>query len=177
MAFKKILVAVDRSSQAPFVFDQALKQAQMQGGRLMLAHIVRVPTDIPTGSFMGIGTIADVDTYAIMRRAQQERVQKEVRQAHGWLQSFVQQATAKGVSVEVDCRSEEPAVWICKLAQSWEADLVVLGRRGHQGIKEIVLGSVSNYVVHHAPCSVLVVQGTDAETDVPSATAQSETSH
>ncbi|NEO65320.1 MAG: universal stress protein, partial [Moorea sp. SIO4G2] len=37
--------------------------------------------------------------------------------------------------------------------------LIVLGRRGLGGLKEMVLGSVSNYVVHHAPCSVLVVQG------------------
>ena len=177
MAFKKVLAAIDRSSQAPFVFDQALKQVQMQEGQLMLAHIVHIPADIPTGSFMGIGTIADVDTYAILRRAHQERVQKEVQQAQDWLQPYIQQAIAKGISVEVDCRSEEPAVWICKLAQNWGADLIVLGRRGHQGIKEIVMGSVSNYVVHHAPCSVLVVQGMDSEMDRTSAGMQSETSH
>ncbi len=38
------------------------------------------------------------------------------------------------------------------------ADLIVLGRRGRTGLAEALLGSVSNYVLHHAPCSVLVVQ-------------------
>jgi nucleotide-binding universal stress UspA family protein len=174
MAFKKILVAIDRSSQAPLVFEQALQQAQVADGCLMLVHVVRPSPDIPTGSFMGMGTIADIDTYATLRRAQYERVQKEVEQAQDWIQAYVEQAAARGVPVETDCRSDEPAVWICKLAQNWGADLIVLGRRGHQGIKEIVLGSVSNYVVHHATCAVLVVQGVTPEADSSLAAAQSE---
>lgn len=177
MAFKKILVAIDRSSQAPFVFQQALQQALAQGGQLMLVHIVPLSVDLPTGSFMGMGTIADVDTYAALRHARSERIKIEVQQGQEWLQSYTQQAAAKGIFTETDCRLEEPALWICKLAQNWEADLIVLGRRGHQGIKEIVLGSVSNYVVHHASCSVLVVQGIDAEANISSAAVHSKMHH
>jgi nucleotide-binding universal stress UspA family protein len=161
MGYKRILVALDRSSQAPIVFDRALEQVQQDPHAcLMIAHTVRVDTEISTGSFMGLGTIADVDTYNTMKRLHQERVQKQVHQAEEWLQSYYQQAIDRGIATEVDCCAGEPAVWICELARTWNSDLVVLGRRGHQGIKEIVLGSVSNYVVHHAPCSVLVVQGT-----------------
>jgi hypothetical protein len=36
-----------------------------------------------------------------------------------------------------------------------------MGRRGRTGISELLLGSVSNYVTHHATCSVLIVQGKD----------------
>jgi len=174
MAFKKILVALDRSLQAPFVFEQALEQAQVQKGQLMLVHIVPLSVDIPTGSFMGMGTIADVDTYAALRHARYERMKVEVEHGQEWLKPYIEQAAAKGIFAETDCRAEEPAPWICKLAQNWQADLIVLGRRGHQGIKEIVLGSVSNYVVHHALCSVLVVQGTDAEADFSSTAVHSE---
>lgn len=48
---------------------------------------------------------------------------------------------------------------ICDVARSWKADLIVLGRRGYSGVKELFLGSVSNYVLHHTPCSILTVQG------------------
>ncbi|MEO0350033.1 MAG: universal stress protein, partial [Cyanobacteria bacterium P01_A01_bin.15] len=41
----------------------------------------------------------------------------------------------------------------------WNADLIMMGRRGRSGFSELLLGSVSNYVMHHAPCSVLTVQG------------------
>jgi nucleotide-binding universal stress UspA family protein len=47
------------------------------------------------------------------------------------------------------------------MAKSWQADLIVLGRRGLKGISEIFLGSVSNYIVHQALCSVLIVQHQD----------------
>jgi nucleotide-binding universal stress UspA family protein len=40
------------------------------------------------------------------------------------------------------------------------ADLLVVGSQGHGGFAEVLLGSVSQYCVHHAPCSVLVIQGT-----------------
>lgn len=159
MSFKKILVALDRSSQSPHVFEAALDQAHSEGCQLMLSHVVRLESEVPSGAFMGLGTIADVDTYGTLKRAQQERVQQELQHAQEWLQPYYQQAIERGIATEMDCRAAEPSVWICNLATNWGADLIMLGRRGHQGIKEIVLGSVSNYVVHHAPCSVLVVQG------------------
>ncbi|WP_416667777.1 universal stress protein [Egbenema bharatensis] len=159
MGYQRILVAIDRSSQAPIVFEQALEQMQGNQACLMIAHTVRVESEISTGAFMGLGTIADVDTYNTMKRLHQERIQKQLDQAEEWLQSYYQQAIEQGIPTEVDCHAGEPAVWICELARTWNADLIVVGRRGHQGIKEIVLGSVSNYVIHHAPCSVLIVQG------------------
>ena len=44
------------------------------------------------------------------------------------------------------------------LAKDWNADLIIMGRRGLTGLSEMFLGSVSNYVVHHASCSVLLIQ-------------------
>ena len=46
---------------------------------------------------------------------------------------------------------------ITDLAKSWDADLIVIGSHGRKGIGELILGSVSNYVSHHVPCSVLLV--------------------
>lgn len=46
---------------------------------------------------------------------------------------------------------------IVELARVREADVVVVGSRGHGRLKRLVLGSVSGHVTHHAPCPVLVV--------------------
>jgi nucleotide-binding universal stress UspA family protein len=156
MVFQRVLVALDRSPQAAAIFEKALNETADQ---LLIVHALRMDTDIPSGTFMGIGTIADLDTYGVMKRLQQEKIQQEREKSIEWLRTYQQQAISKGISTEIACLTGTPGSGICDLARNWNADLIVLGRRGHQGITEVVMGSVSNYVVHHAPCSVLIVQG------------------
>ena len=43
-------------------------------------------------------------------------------------------------------------------AEEWSADLVVVGSHGYTGLKRLLLGSVAQSVVSHAPCSVEVVR-------------------
>ncbi len=163
MTFNKILVAVDQSPQASAVLAQAFNLAQPQTTILRIFH--GLPTNSPgqSGPFLGIGTLADVGLYSNLQRLRQEHEHEEVEQLEHWLQPYQQQADELGISLEVDCRRSEPGAWICKSARQWNADLIVLGRRGREGLAEVLLGSVSSHVVHHAPCSVLVVQGQIAE--------------
>ena len=70
-----------------------------------------------------------------------------------------QQATQLGVKAEFSQNIGEPSRIICDIAQNWEADVIVIGRRGRRGLSELLMGSVSNYVLHHASCSVFTVQG------------------
>lgn len=51
---------------------------------------------------------------------------------------------------------------IIEEAEKWRADLIVVGSHGRGFWKRVFLGSVSQSVVQHAPCSVLVVRGTAA---------------
>ncbi len=165
MTFKKILVAIDRSLQGASVLENALEQGTQSGAELVFLHVIRRPSELQTGPFMGIGTIADIDTYSSLRRFQREQEQRELEKAQQWLQEYIQMAEARGIKATIDCRIGEPSLEICMTAQTWGADLVVLGRRGYQGLSEIVLGSVSNYVLHHAPCTVLVVQSAAQSSD------------
>lgn len=50
----------------------------------------------------------------------------------------------------------DPGVAICRHAEEIGAAVIVLGTRGHGGLRRAVLGSVSDYVVRHATCPVLV---------------------
>jgi nucleotide-binding universal stress UspA family protein len=64
------------------------------------------------------------------------------------------------VDVSEDVRKGPPEQEIVEMAKEWEADLVVVGTHG-RGFWGRLLGSVSDAVVHHAPCSVLVVRPED----------------
>ncbi|MFH7024815.1 MAG: universal stress protein [Heteroscytonema crispum UTEX LB 1556] len=157
MTTNKILVALDRSSQALVVFEQALDIAQKQGSELILFHSIH--SQLEGEAIQYVGTIADVDMYGTLHKLYRDRLQKEIDSVQSWLQEYVQKANARMIPVEVIHEFGEPGKKICNLAKSWGADLIVIGRRGHKGISEVLLGSVSNYVLHHAPCSVLVIQG------------------
>lgn len=95
----------------------------------------------------------------------QEHIEAQSNEIESWLQEYAQKAQAEGLAVEYDWKIGDPSSWIREMAKNWDADLVILGRRGRRGLAEVFLGSVSNHVVHYAPCSVLVVQGKEvAET-------------
>lgn len=58
-----------------------------------------------------------------------------------------------------------PGPTICDLAEVLDADVIVMGTRGRSGIRRAVLGSVSDHVVRHAPCSVMITGAAAADDD------------
>lgn len=58
-------------------------------------------------------------------------------------------------------RRGDAAHEICELAAERDARAIVIGSRGHGGIKRAVLGSVSDRIVRHAPCTVVVTRPPD----------------
>lgn len=154
MRYQKILVALDRSSQSEIVFEQALELAAKEEAALMLFHCLPFETQ-------GVGSYADVFGRQLINFSVklQKVLDQESEQARQFLRNYCQKATEQGISTEWDVKIGDAGSRIRELAKAWDADLVIVGRRGHRGIAEIVMGSVSSYVIHQAPCSVLVVQG------------------
>lgn len=78
--------------------------------------------------------------------------------AHESARHVLSQAEARlGIGdVEVRVLGGEPAAAICELAIEVKARAIVLGTRGRGGITRALLGSVSDYVVREAPCTVMV---------------------
>jgi nucleotide-binding universal stress UspA family protein len=60
-------------------------------------------------------------------------------------------------------RQGRPATEIVEAAREIEADLIVIATHGHTGLKHVLLGSVAENVVRHAPCPVLTVRTSERE--------------
>ncbi|MBV8884555.1 MAG: universal stress protein [Chroococcidiopsidaceae cyanobacterium CP_BM_RX_35] len=157
--FNKILVAIDTSPTSKYVFDEGLSLAKSFQARLMLLHVLSaeeagMPNWLPLlGAEYGlVASDAMIESY----RRQWEAFEQQGLEL---LRSRTTAATNAGVNTEFTQHSGSPGRTICDSARTWGADLLVVGRRGRSGLSELLLGSVSNYVLHHAPCSVLVVQG------------------
>ena len=89
---------------------------------------------------------------------------REVAHYQQKAREVVEQSIAKSfcdADVPYEWRFEigHPVEKILEVAKKQEADLIVIGTRGQGGWKRLLLGSVSDSVLHHAPCSVLLVNG------------------
>ena len=58
-----------------------------------------------------------------------------------------------------------PEQAIVEEAEEWGADLIVVGSHGYGFWERMFLGSVSNAIIHHAPCSVMVVRKSKPDTE------------
>lgn len=156
--FHKVLVAMDTSVIGKYVFNKALSVAQANNANLMLLHVLSNEEIGSTNTpiFPGLEYYPPV----IERNLElyQEQLEAFERQGLELLRSHTDIATSAGISTEFTQLYGSPGRVICNIAQNWGAELIVMGRRGRSGLSELLLGSVSNYVLHHAPCSVLIVQ-------------------
>jgi nucleotide-binding universal stress UspA family protein len=85
-----------------------------------------------------------------------ERVIGEAKRLTGDLADVL--GRNKAVTVETAVRQGDPRVEIVGEAEDWSANLVIVGSHGRTGVKRWLMGSVAEYVVRHAPCSVEVAR-------------------
>jgi nucleotide-binding universal stress UspA family protein len=172
--FNKILVAIDRSQSSKQVFEKALSVAKADGANLILLHVLSIEEggSPPMSRYLvqHKNSCIHVDP-KIMRLANEadDREWSEFKQKGlELLRFYSKKAIAAGIQTEFTQITGQPSSTICEFARSCHADVIVIGRRGYSGLQEMFLGSVSNYVVHHAPCSILLVQTPLMESEVRS---------
>ncbi len=147
---KKILVATDGSEDAALATRAAIDLSNKTGAELHVVHAWRKPQAPPLArlglAYPSQEAISYSDT---LEREAKELLEEQV----GLIQN------AGGSVVEAYLREGRPANEIAALADELEADLVVVGSRGVGTVKRLVTGSVSEGVVHLAPCPILVMRG------------------
>ena len=156
--FHRILVALDRSNSSRSVLEEEISLAKSTATLNLVTVVPPMDVGYPDPIYLsmegmhGIWTTELYQSHVTNWRQQQQEIDQ-------WLRSQIEFAQRQGVSAEYTCPIGIAGDTLCQLATDWQADLIMIGRRGRTGFSELLLGSVSNYVMHHAPCSVLTVQG------------------
>jgi nucleotide-binding universal stress UspA family protein len=138
--FSNIVWATDGSEHADRALDYAIRLADAEHAQLNVVHIVET---IVGGRVAGQRAFLNEEQLDAKIKAQAERVSAE----HG-IQATVHM-TPSGISNIADC--------IAEIAADSRADLIVVGTRGHSPIGGLVLGSVTQRLLHVTPCPVLAV--------------------
>ncbi len=137
--FDKIMLATDGSPNAETAVAYAAELvAQVGAKEALLIHVCP-------------GCTADIDVKDTHREAAEQLVAEEATQ-------FRAGGTPVRTLIEIDYPPESIGTAILDVAKREKPDLIILGSRGLSGFKGMLLGSVSNKVVQHATCPVLVIK-------------------
>ena len=154
----KILVATDGSDYSKAAIDAlANVVAKPETTAFKIVSSVEFPTVMLENGFIS----ASADYYNEFEKVGHEQAQKAVEHAETRIRELFPGAA---VEITAEVISGSPQRVLVEKASEWSADLIVVGSHGYGFWSRALLGSVSNSVVNHAPCSVLVVRTKAAET-------------
>jgi nucleotide-binding universal stress UspA family protein len=150
MQVETILVPLDFSPHAKRALDMAIDLAAKLGTKTIHLLHVHHPPPIPT-PLPGSGP------------SHQEVEERVLEDAANALTALSKRVETASIGVEQAVYVGSPAEIICAQAATRRADLVVMGTRGRTGLRHVLLGSVAERTVAHAPCPVLTVRAPDDE--------------
>ena len=146
----RVLLAIDDSEPSAAATHAVL--ARGPGTVVRVIHVVEpaallIPS-LVADSGLGRWQPSELET---LRRARLALAEELLSRAAHTLRSG-------GLQVETSVEEGDPRPTILNVAAAWHPDLIVLGSHGRKGLDRFLLGSVSEAVVRHAPCSVEITR-------------------
>ncbi len=139
---KQVVACSDLSPESERAVEEAGELTSRFGGALTLAHIYTV--DVPPFTYTGPS-----------EARKDAGMEGHARQ---WLDKLREDRLGEqAAAIEVQ-EHASPVAGICDIIEARDADLVAVGTHGRTGLKRLLIGSVAERVIRHAPCSVLVAR-------------------
>ena len=149
---KHILIPLDQSALSETALNYA---TQLTGPDSQITLLtVLVPPDLSISTMYGTDGLAqvaqDVESY--------ESVERQMRvQAEDYLRNIARRLSASGLRVNIAVHTGRDADVIVEEAATLAVDAIVMATHGRSGISRWLLGSVTQKVLHAAPCPVMVI--------------------
>jgi nucleotide-binding universal stress UspA family protein len=144
--YRRILVPIDGSPASKRGFAEAIALAKDQGASLLLVHVLEQPILGPGAeAVVYLGNTAD-----LLSEAGRELVARA--------EAAARESGLQSESRILEDRGKRAAVAIVAEANTWGADLIVLGTHGRRGAERLFMGSDAEEVVRTSPVPVLLVR-------------------
>lgn len=142
-SIKKILCGIDGSDNSAAALNEAIKTCNLFSATLRLVFVFsRI-------DFNPLGMEEDE-----IEEKEEEYRQKKIGETEGFLKQF----DFTGIQVEQHFLWGDPANVILDMAEDFYQDLIVVGAKGHSLLHHVLIGSTTEKILRHAPCSLLVVR-------------------
>jgi nucleotide-binding universal stress UspA family protein len=143
----KILLAIDDSKFSEAAIRVLIAQNQPSKTAVRVLHVVE---PIETTYYPELTPPYPMDFADIKR--------KKMKVGRELAAQIAEKVRAAGFKADSSVRLGHVRTAIVDAAAKWHANLIVMGSHGRTGLGRMLLGSVSEYVVRHAPCSVQIVR-------------------
>lgn len=137
--FSRILVAVDGSESAKKAFEKSIYLAQKCNSKIEVVHVVTCELGGDSATIYDLLDEAKIT-------------------AKKMLEEYKIEAAKNDIPIEIMITQGDAAKIIIELSKKNRYDLIIMGTRGRTTFQELLLGSVSLKVMHHAICPVMVVR-------------------
>ena len=139
--FKTILCPTDFSQDSARAIEYGVRFAKISDGTVILAHIIHVPSGELYQSVRPTLNFADATA-----------------RAHALLEDIRQQHAAGYPKCELVVEIGDPYEQLVAIATRRNVDVIVTATHGRSGLEHLVMGSVAEKIIRHAPCPVFVVR-------------------
>jgi nucleotide-binding universal stress UspA family protein len=137
--FKRILVPVDGSIESKKAAEKGIHLSMLLGIDIMAIHVI----DNSHSWALSVQILKELDN---LKR----------KQAYSYLSEIEELGKVKGIEVKKKILGGVPYDAIIKEVQ--KGDLIIMGVKGKTNVSRALMGSVSEKVVRHSPCSVMIVK-------------------
>jgi nucleotide-binding universal stress UspA family protein len=139
----RILLAIDESNYSEAAVERLLAQIAPEGNEVRVLTVL-VPVAVSAPQQMAVGYVPNL--------------QEQYREAHALVDRAAQTLQSHGFRAHTAVELGDIRETIIDQAARWNADLILVGSHGRKGLNRFLLGSVSEAVARHAPCSVEIVR-------------------
>ena len=142
MEIKKILVPVDGSEASRHALDYGVEMAKAHKAELLLVSVA----DVTEAAYPIMGVTLDREGFYNVKKKAESMVEE------------LKKTIPSDVQVVTEVENGIPGNVISSIVEAEKVDLVVMGNSGKGAVSSFIMGSVSQYVIHHVKCPVLVVK-------------------
>ena len=150
----KVLLAIDDSKCSEAAVDMVINQYQPAGTEVLVVHAIESAKLIPPSYAFGVGSGFVQEFTDILRQWRTAAEELGSRTAS--------RLQAAGFKTSTQVEDNDARELILNCAAKWNADVIVVGSHGKGPLDRFLLGSVSESVARHAPCTVEIVRATPA---------------
>ncbi len=143
MHIQTILVPVDFSEYSEQAFAWGVEVAKQWHARLVVLHVALAPSSPPLLMGISLNMGESENNLCLGVNAQ--------------VKAFMEALEPSDIAIDAQGAVGHPFLEICRVAVRENVDLIVMGAQGRTELSHVLLGSVAERVLHHAPCPVMVV--------------------